>query len=82
MAILQIQTETDPGEHLMRKIRLDLDALAVESFSPAGHARTPGGTVQAHAAASDIPTLHTGYHGCYGCVGSLHSCGECAREGY
>jgi hypothetical protein len=64
----------------MRKIRLDFDALAVESFSTDRANRTPAGTVQAHqeaAAASDIPTLHTGYHGCYGCLGSVHSCGEC-----
>ena len=61
----------------MRKIRLDLDALAVESFSPAGPEPMPAGTVRAHGAASDIPTLHTGYHGCYGCLGSVHSCGEC-----
>jgi hypothetical protein len=66
----------------MRKIRLDLDALAVESFSPAGRERTPAGTVQAHAAASDIPTLHTGYHGCYACVGSLHSCRECEQDAF
>ena len=64
----------------MRKIRLDLDALAVASFSPAGREHRPAGTVQAHqqgGAASDIPTLHTGHHGCYGCVGSVHSCAEC-----
>lgn len=61
----------------MRKIRLDLDALAVESFSTAGREHTPAGTVHAHDAESDIPTLHTGHHGCYGCVGSLHSCREC-----
>lgn len=62
----------------MRKIRLDVDALAVESFSPAGGGQAPAGTVQAHGAASDIPTLHTGHHGCYGCLGSVHSCAECA----
>jgi hypothetical protein len=64
----------------MRKIRLDLDALAVESFSTDRANGKPAGTVRAHqegAAASDIPTLHTGYHGCYGCLGSVHSCGEC-----
>lgn len=60
----------------MRKIRLDLDALAVESFSTAGREHVPSGTVKAHADAS-VPTLHTGIHGCYGCVGSLHSCAEC-----
>jgi len=64
----------------MRKIRLDLDTLAVESFSPAGREPTPAGTVQAHAAASDIQTLHTGYHGCYGCVRTLHSCRECEHD--
>lgn len=64
----------------MRKLRLDLDALAVESFSVAGGEHQPVGTVQAHekgGTASDIPTLHTGHHGCYGCLGSVHSCGEC-----
>lgn len=60
----------------MRKIRLDFDALAVESFSTDAAEGPPAGTVKAHQ--ESIPTLHTGYHGCYGCVGSLHSCAECA----
>lgn len=52
----------------MRKIRLDVDALAVETFSPADDGGTPAGTVHARQdAAADIPTLDTGYHGCYAC---------------
>jgi hypothetical protein len=66
----------------MRKIRLDIDALAVESFSPAGIDRVPEGTVRAHQdafAAPDIPTLETGYHGCYACPATvLRTCVACA----
>ena len=55
----------------MRKIRLDIDALAVESFSPAGGAGEPAGTVRAHQEPLDIPTLDTGYHGCYACPATV-----------
>lgn len=58
----------------MRKTRLDLDVLAVESFSTDAANGKPAGTVMAHQ--ESIPTLHTGYHGCYGCVGSVYGCGE------
>ena len=66
----------------MRKIRLDIDALAVDSFSPAGGAGKPAGTVHGHEAAyaaPDIPTLETGYHGCYACPATvLRTCAACA----
>lgn len=66
----------------MKKIRLNVDALAVESFSPAGGAVQPVGTVRAHAAAfagPNIPTLETGHHGCYACPGTgLPTCAACA----
>jgi hypothetical protein len=66
----------------MRKIRLDIDALAVESFSPAAIDRKPAGTVRAHQdafAAPDVPTLETGYHGCYACPATvLRTCVACA----
>jgi hypothetical protein len=57
----------------MRKIRLDMDALAVESFPTAGAEGRPAGTVRAHqdGAAPEVPTLETGHHGCYGCVHSV-----------
>lgn len=54
----------------MRKIRLDVEALAVESFRPAEGEGAPAGTVQAHQA-PPVPTLHTGYHGCYACPAIL-----------
>jgi hypothetical protein len=66
----------------MRKIRLDIDALAVDSFSPAEEARKAVGTVRGHQAelaAPDIPTLETGYHGCYACPATvLRTCVLCA----
>lgn len=58
----------------MRKIRLDIDSLAVDSFTPAGSPAQPPGTVHAR---QDIPTLHTGYHGCYACPATLLSCLRC-----
>jgi hypothetical protein len=68
----------------MRKIRLDVDALAVESFSPAEAKGTPAGTVRAHqegAAAPDVPTLDTGYHGCYACPATiLATCLACEGD--
>jgi hypothetical protein len=61
----------------MRKTRLPLDSLAVESFSPADAVVRSAGTVRAHDA-DPIPTLNTGYHGCYGCPVTLLSCaGTC-----
>jgi hypothetical protein len=54
----------------MRKIRLDVDTLVVESFSPADGAGTPAGTVHARQDAG-IPTLDTGYHGCYACPATI-----------
>jgi hypothetical protein len=66
----------------MRKIRLDIDTLAVESFSPTGEAADAAGTVRAHAAAfvsPNIPTLDTGYHGCYACPATvIRTCVPCA----
>lgn len=62
----------------MRKIRLDIDALAVDSFSPAGEASNAVGTVRAFAS-PNIPTLETGYHGCYACPATvLRTCVPCA----
>jgi hypothetical protein len=64
----------------MRKIRLDMDTLAVESFSPAGGGVQGTGTVQAHQEALDIPTLDTGYHGCYACPATvIGTCVDCPR---
>ena len=61
----------------MRKIRLEIDSLAVESFPIAEVEARSIGTVRAHAV-DPIPTLHTGYHGCYGCPATLLSCaGTC-----
>lgn len=66
----------------MRKIRLDIDTLAVESFSPDGEAVDAAGTVRAHAAgfvSPNIPTLDTGYHGCYACPATvIRTCVPCA----
>jgi hypothetical protein len=66
----------------MRTIRLDLDALVVDSFSPDGEAGKLTGTVQGHGAAfaaPDIPTLETGHHGCYACPATvLRTCVDCA----
>jgi hypothetical protein len=60
----------------MRKIRLDVGSLAVESFVSAGRRGAPAGTVQAHQAG--IPTLDTGIHGCYGCLATgLPTCRAC-----
>ena len=65
----------------MRKIRLDVDALAVESFSPDRRAGTPAGTVRAHQEPLDVPTLDTGYHGCYACPRTvLLTCLACPRD--
>ena len=64
----------------MRKIRLDVDALAVESFSPDGAAGERLGTVRAHQEPLDIPTLDTGYHGCYACPATvIDTCVDCPR---
>jgi hypothetical protein len=64
----------------MRKIRLDFDLLAVESFSPANGAGKPGGTVRAHQEPLDIPTLDTGIHGCYACPATvIDTCLDCPR---
>lgn len=61
----------------MRKIRLDVSSLAVESFVPASCEREQVGTVQARQAG--IPTLHTGIHGCYGCLATgLPTCRACS----
>jgi hypothetical protein len=57
-------------KHCMRKIRLDIDALAVESFSPAA-GRGAAGTVRGHQEPLDIPTLDTGIHGCYACPATV-----------
>ena len=65
----------------MRKIRLDVDALAVESFSPDGGEVERGGTVRAHQEPLDIPTLDTGYHGCYACPATvIKTCLPCRDE--
>jgi hypothetical protein len=65
----------------MRKIRLDMDALAVESFAPAGATAMAAGTVRAHQEPLAIPTLDTGYHGCYACPATvLVSCLACAND--
>jgi hypothetical protein len=62
---------------MMRKIRLDADALAVESFVVANHEETPAGTVQAYQ--GGVPTLETGIHGCYGCLATgLPTCRGCS----
>jgi hypothetical protein len=65
----------------MRKIRMDIDALAVDSFSTAEGAADAAGTVRAHAAgfvSPDIPTLETGYHGCYACPATvIRTCVPC-----
>lgn len=55
----------------MRKIRLDMDALAVASFSPEGGEERRAGTVRAHQEPLDVPTLDTGYHGCYACPATV-----------
>lgn len=66
----------------MRKIRLDINALTVESFSPAGGASSSTGTVRAHESAfgsPNVPTLETGYHGCYACPATvIRTCVPCA----
>lgn len=41
----------------MRKLRLNVDALAVESFAPAADEQVPRGTVQAHQPTN--PNAHT-----------------------
>ncbi len=65
----------------MRKIRLDMDVLAVETFSPAGQEGKRAGTVQGYQEPLDIPTLDTGIHGCYACPATvLLTCAVCPRD--
>ncbi|HYR11254.1 MAG TPA: hypothetical protein VEQ60_25965 [Longimicrobium sp.] len=62
----------------MRKIRLDVEALAVDSFFPAGGEGKRAGTVQGHQIA--VPTTDTGIHGCYACPHTvLETCLTCPR---
>jgi hypothetical protein len=69
----------------MRKIRLELDTLAVESFAPS-HEPARGGTVGAHSGNDEslIPcTDHTLYGGAScGDVSCQETCGQAASCGY
>lgn len=58
----------------MKKLRLNLDALAVESFDPSGDEVAQPGTVRGHALNSDMCPEGTGGTGSTDVTG----CGSCA----
>lgn len=46
----------DLTECTMKKLKLELDTLRVDSFAPAPEPEKPGGTVAGHAATPTCPT--------------------------
>jgi hypothetical protein len=77
----------------MRKLRLDLDTLAVQSFH-AGNTVAPVGTVKAHGQPTQIfctqqfsCATYCGATGCpvesidYGCISDPTRCGGCQQTG-
>ncbi len=71
----------------MRKIRLKVDELEVESFSTAGKSGKPAGTVhgqqEVYTSPQMCPSVETGHDGCYGCpVSGNLSCTGCPRDSW
>src|SRR5262245_11167920 len=75
-----------PGRIAMRKIRLNLDDLAVESFGTADGKSTKAGTVRAHDSGTDFDGCASYYSNCAtcqeGCPQDTLTCfGSCRMTG-
>ena len=57
----------------MNKLKLDVESLKVDSFSPEAVAKAPRGTVEGHVIVLPMPTGE--YSLCYICPNSHDTCG-------